>query len=252
MTGSVNYRWFPALLPALAIGISLPVAGQDDFDYHYRGFAIEPADRVAFGEGHLTVGLDRVRHRHDASHTRTAWPLELTVGLPAGFCAMLEAEGGTRFSGGQAPLPGERAERGVAVKYALPELAGLPGLHLALVAGTGRARDEEHHRATYSLVGAADTALGTFGVGYALSRRHSGESRDGRDLGINWFRLHESGFGFAAELRRGRTPEDRGTRTVLAGIVYKIRPGILADLGVGRTGGAYDERLLSLGASVFF
>lgn len=237
-----------ALAVALA-ALATPANAGDDTDYHFRAFAVEPADRVPFGEGHATVGVVRAHHQHATSHTRSALPMELTLGLPAGFGLVLEAEGGTRFAGEQAPLPGERAERGLAVKYALP---AIDGLHLALLASTSRARGEDHSRQGLSLATAVDTQIGNFGAGYSIGRRQPEDASQSHDFGANWFHLRESGWGLGAELRWGRTPDGLAVRNAMAGITYKLIPGVLLDAALGRSSNREDGRFATFGASFFF
>lgn len=248
---------FLRMLPALAalwVASQSAVAAEsrahdaDEIDFHFRPFGIEPADRVHFGEGHAVIGIDRARHRHDGGHTRTALPMELTLGLPGGFAAMLEKESSPRFSRGEAPND-EGGERGLVLKYSLADIGGI---HVAVVAGASRAKGEERKRVAQSLVAGWDTPLGAWGAGYAVERRHPGEARHGREFGVNWFRLWDSGWGLGAELRRGRTPNDESARHATVGIAKKLARNLLLDLAVGRTSGAERERLLTLGASLYF
>lgn len=238
-----------SLLLCLLLGITSAQAQEEEVDYHFRAFGVEPADRVPFGSGHLTLGLEHSRHLHGGEHERFATPVELTLGLPAQFALMLKTEGGARFSGNLPAQPGEQAERGVALKYSLPETGGL---HVAVLGSASRSAGDDHSRIGYGVVMALDSALGTFGAGYTLSRRHGEDVRQGRDFGINWFHLLASGWGLAAETRWLRTPQDTPARSHLLGLAYILKRGVMLDVAVGRATGAEDEHLITIGASYFF
>lgn len=239
-----------ALIACAALVLISPHAlPQDDVDYHFRAFAIEPADRVPFGSGHAIIGVDRSRHGHDSGHVRTASSFELTLGLPADFSVVLESEARPGFSGNQPPLPGEQADRAVALKYSLPER---DGLHLALVVEANRSRDQDRSRLGYSVVATLDSEFGDFGAGLNIHRRHPDEPGNGREIGFNWFRLGPSGWGVAAELRVERTPEDRTVRHALVGIAYRLMRGVMLDAAARRATGARHSSDITFGASFFF
>lgn len=236
----------------LAWGARAEVEMDSETDFHFRAFGIEPADRVEWGEGHLTAGVDREVRPERGTRRRTVTPLEATFGLGAGFSAVVGLEGSSRtlFDDGS----GSRAaSREVLLKYALP---AWNGLHVAAFAGANRLQDQEHHSHTRGFSFNLDTDLGTFGSGYAQDRRRPGEPHQGREWGVNWFRLWDAGplhgWGLAAEARFVRSPLGERIDHWLLGVARVVGKGLLADVAIGGSGGDTDARRLTAGISWFY
>lgn len=235
------------LLPSLAMA-----GGEQDSDFHFRPFGIEPADRVEWGEGHLTAGIDRERRPEPGTRRRTVTPLEATFGLGGGFSAVFGVEGSARthFDDGRSS---SAASREGLLKYALPEWRGL---HLAVFAGANRLQGEEHHAHTRGLSLNLDTDLGTFGAGASQDRRRPNEPHQGREWGVNWFHLWQQGtwrgWGLAAEARFVRSAAGERIDHWLLGVARVVGQGLLLDVAVGGSGGDTDARRLTAGLSWFY
>ena len=241
-------------MPAfLVISAATCALAEEEVDMHFRAFAIEPADRVEWGSGHVTLGVERAIHRHadvdGKKHVRTATPMEWTIGLPGGFSVSLSREINAGMSGEQGWLPGERAERDVLLRYAMP-LGGRT--HLALLAGASRTAGEKGTTVGYGMVGAFDSDFGHFGSGLAWGQKRDGEAHRPWEAGINWFHLLPSGWGPAAEVRWGRDGEGRAVGHQLFGVAWKVGRSVLLDISAGQSVGAQQEKRLGLGVSWFY
>jgi len=225
---------------------------EEETDFHFRPFGIEPADRVEWGEGHLTAGVDRERQPERGTRRRTVTPLEATFGLGAGFSTVIGVEGSSTstFDDGRSS---SAASREVLFKYALPEWNGF---HLALFTGASKLRSEEGHRHSQGVSANLDTQWGTFGTGYSLDRRLPNEPHEGREFGLNWFRLWQSGplqgWGLAAESRLVHSAGGERIDHWLLGVARVVGKGLLADVAVGGTGGDTHSRRITAGISWFY
>ncbi|MDK9723884.1 MAG: hypothetical protein OEL88_03275 [Sterolibacteriaceae bacterium MAG5] len=234
-----------AALVAAAAGGAL--AGGPD-DMHFRPFGIEPADRVDWGHGHLVAGVDRETRPEPGTERRTTLPLEATIGLPAGFSAVLGVEGlaRTRLADGSAESGNTRE---ALLKYALPAQGGL---HLAVFTGLSRKSGEGNHDHSLGASMTLDTEFGDIGAGFSSSRKRPNEPHGGREAGINWFRRLDSGWAFGAELRRVHGANDEKLNHWLAGVGRVVGRGVLLDAALGGVSGSSRGRRLTFGISYFY
>lgn len=212
---------------------------------HFRAFAIEPADRTAWGAGHVMTGLVHESRPDPVTERRNGWPLEWTVGLPAGFAMVLSSEAMAHAVRADASRSGARSREAL-LKYSLPER---DGFHFAVM--TGLARLGEIHTRSYGLSANQDTDIGTFGAGATWDRRHPGEAHGGREAGVNWFRLGQV-WGVGAEWRTARTAEGDRLNHWLLGLARVVGHGVMADFAIGGTHGNTSARLVTAGLSWFY
>lgn len=238
----------PRFLACLLLGWTGAVAAEEGPDMHYRPFAIEPADRIEWGEGHMTLGFERETAPQRGTRIARRVPVEWTLGLGAGFVAVLgaEAHAHTRFDSG---ATSGTTTREVLLKYALPEYQGF---HLAAFTGISRQTDGSPHTHSRGISMNLDTAYGVFGAGLTFDRKRPNEEHGGNDAGINWYRIYDNGWGAAVELRRGRDSNDETVRHWLVGGMRVVGRGLLLDAGVGGVSGPSSGRMLTFGISYFY
>lgn len=222
----------------LAVGLlsalsAMPaIADEDDTDFHFRPFWVEPADRVDFGHGHLVAGVDHDRRPEPGMKRRTALPLEATLGLAWGFSTVLALEGGAHgvFDNNTSTAS---ASREVKLRYSLPEWQGI---HFLMFTGFDRPTGGNKRTVSNGYSVAFDTLKGTVGLGQSWDRRHAGEARAGRESAINYFQAglgSDSKWAAGGELRAVRTAEDTRQSLWLIGIGRIVGKGLMADLAIG-------------------
>lgn len=243
--GSLRRRLAAALLVAAAAG-GAHAGGPDDM--HFRPFGIEPADRVDWGHGHLVVGVDRETRPEPGTERRSTLPMEATIGLPAGFTAVLGVEGLIRTRRDDGNAEGG-STREALLKYALPAQGNL---HLAVFTGLSRKSGESDHEHSLGASMALDTEFGDIGAGFSSSRKRPNEPHGGREAGINWFRLLDSRWALGAELRRVHGANDEKLNHWLAGVGRVVGRGVLLDAAVGGVSGSSRGRRLTFGISYFY
>lgn len=231
-------------LAALAL---LPVAAWagDPPDMHFRAFSIEPADRIAWGEGHVMTGLLYEKRPENGTKQRNSWPAEWTVGLPAGFALVGSSEALAHTVFDEAGRSSSRTHE-ILVKYALPEREGL---HLAVM--TGQASYENTLTRSYGVSANLDTHLGSFGAGVTWDRKHPGELHGGREAGINWFQLGQA-WGMGAELRTAQNGNGQRINHWLLGVARVVDRDMLVDFAFGGSSGYTSGRLVTAGFSWFY
>ena len=247
--------WFPRVL---ALGLTLGLAGpgqaeatEEDDDFHFRPFWVEPADRVDFGHGHLVGGIDHEMKPEKGTRQRTALPLEATLGLGAGFSVVLVTE-----SGAMSIMDDHSRDHGVTraakLRYSLPEWNGL---HFMVLAGADQASGHgDTTRSTgYSL--ALDTAIGTFGWGQTWDRQRPEDVRSGKEAALNLFRTGLGGDGrwaLGGEIRHAHLASGTTVNYWLLGVGRVVGKGLMADLAVGAGSGDQAARRITAGLSWFF
>lgn len=241
----------PILRRALAAVCMLGAAAtwaSEDVDMHFRPFGIEPADRTDWGHGHLVAGIDRETRPEPGTRRRTTLPMEATIGLPGGFSTVLGIEGlaRTRMDDGTAQTA---ATREALLKYSLPTQGNL---HLAAFGGISRKSGENDHTHSLGASMTLDTEIGDIGAGFSSSRKRPNEPHGGREAGINWFRLLDSGWAFGTELRRVHGANGEKLNHWLAGVGRVVGRGVLLDAALGGVRGDSGGQRITFGVSYFY
>lgn len=242
------------LLITLCVGTLLAPgawAEEDRPDMHFRPFAIEPGDRVEWGQGHLVAGLDLERRPEPNIQHRFTMPLEATVGLPAGFVAVLAFDGAARtlFNDGATSSQGSRE---TLLKYAFPEWRGI---HFAVMAARARRNNDAIPMDSHGYTVTFDTAWGDMGFSQSWDRPTPPDNHGGREIGINLFRLGlgtDGKWGLAGEARHVNAANDQRIDHWLFGVARIVGRGVLVDLAVGGESGDAHGRRLTTGVGWFF
>lgn len=156
-----------AAMTASLLFPSVCLAEEDDTDYHFRPFWVEPADRVEFGSGHLVGGIDHETRPERGSRRSTVMPLEATIGLGYGFSTVLAFDGGAR-SVFDDNSTSSSANREMKLRYSFPEWKGI---NVLLMTGVERPTSGQHSRLSNGIAAAIDTPFGTVGIGQLWERK---------------------------------------------------------------------------------
>lgn len=239
---------FTALLYSLPLSA---LAEEEEVDFHFRPFWVEPADRIEFGHGHFVMGLDYERQPEPGVRRRASLPLETTLGLGAGFSTVLAMEGAAY---GQADLaPHHRAtDREIKLRYSLPAWEGFN----FLVFG-GMSRLTGHDNASYSrgYAVAADLPVGTLSWSQTWDRKRPEEGLAQREQAVNFFRtgLGQDGrWAAGAEWHRLVSGIGHTHDFWLAGVGRVIGKNLMADVAIGGDTHHAGNRRLTTGLSWFF
>ncbi|MEI7611637.1 MAG: hypothetical protein WCK63_01945 [Betaproteobacteria bacterium] len=247
---SFNPIFALSLLAAL-LGSPYCLAEEDDTDFHFRPFWVEPADRVELGSGHLVGGIDHQTHPAKGELRRTAAPLELTTGLGLGFSAVVATEGGAR-SVFDNNTNSSSANREMKLRYSFPEWKGINFLVMTgVVRPTGNG--ESTHSNGFSL--AIDTPIGTVGIGQLWNRKRAEDVRGGEETAINLFRTglgSDQKWALGGEMRYARAADNQNYSRWLLGVGRVVGKGLMADFAFGGTQQQHDSHRLTAGLSWFF
>jgi hypothetical protein len=226
-------------------------AEEDDTDFHFRPFWVEPADRVELGHGHLVGGLDYEKRAEKGNRSRTAIPLEATVGLGYGFSTVIAFEGGSR-SVFDDNTNSSAASREMKLRYSFPEWNGV---NFLVMTGVDRPTGggSSTHSNGFSL--AIDTSLGTIGIGQSWDRKRPGDIRGGQETAINLFRTglgSDQKWAVGGEMRYEKNASNENYSRWLLGVGRVVGKGLMADLALGGTLEQHDSYRITTGLSWFF
>jgi len=226
-------------------------AEEDDTDFHFRPFWVEPADRVELGHGHLVGGLDYEKHTEQGSRRRTAVPLEATIGLGYGFSTVLAVEGGSR-SVFDDNTNSSSASREMKLRYSFPKWNGI---NFLIMTGVERPTGGGSATHSYGISLAIDTALGTIGIGQSWDRKRPEDVRGGEETAINLFRTGlgpEKKWALGGEMRYAKTANNQNYSRWLVGVGRVVGKGLMADLAFGSTLEQHDSYRVTAGLSWFY
>lgn len=240
-------------LAALAPSLVAPncFAAEEEVDYHFRPFWVEPADRVELGSGHLVGGVDHERHPARGSKSRTSMPLEATLGIGYGFSTVLAFDGGSRsvFDDNSTSSSANRAAK---LRYSFPEWNGV---NFLIMTGVDRPAGSQASKITNGFSTMIDTAVGTIGIGQLWERKRPEDLRAGQETGVNFFRTglgSDGKWALGGEMRYARTADNENLRRWLVGAGRVIAHGVMADFAIGSTLQHSDTRRVTAGLSWFF
>jgi hypothetical protein len=247
---TVSLKFCAPLLIALLTSLSC-YAEEDDTDYHFRPFWVEPADRVELGSGHLVGGVDYEKHTEKGSRQRTAVPLEATVGLGYGFSTVLAFEGGAH-SVFDNNTNSSAANREMKLRYSFPEWNGVNFMLLTAVdRPTGNASATHSNGFSFAI----DTSLGTVGIGQLWELKRPGDARVGEETAINLFRAGlgaDRKWALGGEMRYARAANNQNYSRWLVGVGRVVGKGLMADLALGSTLEQHDSYRVTAGLSWFY
>jgi hypothetical protein len=240
-------------IPFLAALLVSPgcFAEEDDTDYHFRPFWVEPADRVELGSGHLVGGIDYEKRPEKGSRSRTTLPLEATLGLGYGFSTVLALDGGSH-SVFDDNTTSNSASREMKLRYSFPEWNGMNFMVL-----TGVERPTGGGTSTYSngFSFAIDTSLGTVGIGQVWDRKRPEDARGGEETAVNLFRTglgSDQKWALGGEMRFARASDNQNYSRWLLGVGRVVGKGLMADFALGGTLEQHDSYRATAGLSWFF
>ena len=242
---------FPFALLASLLAAPACFADEEEVDYHFRPFWVEPADRVEFGNGHLVGGVDYERHPERGSKRRIGTPLEATIGLGLGFSTVLAFEGGARnvFDDNSTS---SSASREMKLRYSFPEWHGI---NFLVMTGVERPTGSQNSRISNGFSMMIDTAVGTVGIGQVWERKRPEDLRVGQETALNFFRTGlgvDEKWALGGEMRYARTAENEHLRRWLVGVGRVVAKGVMADFAVGGTLQHSDSHRVTAGLSWFF
>lgn len=251
----MQHIFSPKGLFCLALTL-LPFAVQasedDDEDFHFRPFWVEPADRIEWGHGHLVAGVDHEQRPANGARRRIGTPLEGTFGIGWGFSAVLALEGGAQSVFDQ-QANSHSANRAVKLRYSLPEWQSLHFMVLSSLAWeSGNQRRD--HSSGYALAWDIAPNL-VLSHGQSWQLRQSDDARRGREWGVNLFRSglgNDGRWALGGEWRETFSPDNTHQRTYLLGLGRVVGKGLMADLAIGRTLADSNTRRLTAGLSWFY
>lgn len=226
-------------------------AAEEEVDYHFRPFWVEPADRVEWGSGHLVGGVDYERHPVQGSKSRTSMPLEATLGIGYGFSTVLAFDGGSRsvFDDNSTSSSANRAAK---LRYSFPEWNGV---NFLIMTGVDRPTGSQSSKISNGFSTMIDTAVGTIGIGQLWERKRPEDLRAGQETGVNFFRTGlgaDGKWALGGEMRYARTADNENLRRWLVGAGRVIARGVMADFAIGSTLQHSDTRRVTAGLSWFF
>lgn len=227
------------------------LAEEDEIDYHFRPFWVEPADRVELGSGHLIAGIDHETHPARGSRRSTTVPLEATLGLGYGFSTVLAVDGGAR-SVFDDNSTSSSANREMKLRYSFPEWKGI---NLLVMTGVERPTGGQSSRMSNGVSMAIDTSFGTIGLGQVWERKRPEDLRRGEESAINLFRtgLGSSGkWAVGGEMRYAKTAENENLKRWLVGVGRVVGKGVMADFALGGTLQHSRTHRVTAGLSWFF
>ncbi|WP_319241525.1 hypothetical protein [uncultured Propionivibrio sp.] len=226
-------------------------AEEDETDYHFRPFWVEPADRVEFGSGHLVGGIDHETHPERGSRRSTTMPLEATLGLGYGFSTVIAFDGGAR-SVFDDNSTSSSANREMKLRYSFPEWNGI---NVLVMTGVERPTSGQNSRLSNGISAAIDTSFGTVGIGQLWERKRPEDVRAGQESAVNLFRTglgNDGKWALGGELRYARTAENENLRRWLLGVGRVVGKGVMADFAVGGTFQHSNAHRVTAGLSWFF
>lgn len=235
----------------ILLGLPATAWSEQTVDYHFRPFWVEPADRMEAGHGHLTTGFNHETRSDVEPMQRAAVPLEATLGLGAGFGLVLAMEtwaSTSLHSGGNHAS----AQREARLRYSLPEWRGV---HVLLMTGMSQFTGDDTPRFMQGYALALDTHVGTFGFGQSWGRERGSDLQRPQETGLNFFRVGlgpESRWAAGVELRWESTADAQQLRHGLLGLGLIVGKGLMADVAIGGSDGAYSARRATAGLSWFF
>lgn len=227
------------------------LANEDETDFHFRPFWIEPADKVDLGSGHLVGGIDYEKRPDPNSRSRTAVPLEATLGLGYGFSTVLALEGGAH-SVFDDNTNSSAASREMKLRYSFPEWNGINFMVL-----TGAERLTGNGSTLYSngFSIAIDTALGTVGIGQLWDRKRPEDARGGEETAINLFRTglgSDQKWALGGEMRYARASDNQNLSRWMLGVGRVVGKGLMADFALGGTLEHPEAYSATAGLSLYF
>lgn len=238
------------LFSVLLFGPGLALAEQD-IDYHFRAFWVEPADRMEQGQGHLVAGINHETRPNAAPRQRTSLPVEATLGLGAGFGLVLGMEGGAQATL-QDGSTTTSAHREAKLRYSFPEWRGA---NVLLLAGMSQFTGDDAPRFSQGYAIALDTRAGTLGFGQTWGRENAADLQRPQETGLNFFKVGlgaDSRWAAGAELRWENSAAGLQARHWLFGVGRILRKGLMADVAVGGSSGDYSAQRVTAGLSWFF
>jgi hypothetical protein len=227
------------------------LASEDETDFHFRPFWIEPADRVELGSGHLVGGINHEKRPDPNSRHRTALPLEATIGLGYGFSTVLAFEGGAQ-SVFDDNTHSSSASREMKLRYSFPEWKGINFMILTGVERlTGGASSIHSNGFSFAI----DTALGTVGIGQLWDRKRPEDARGGEETAINLFRTGlgaDQKWALGGEMRYARASNNQNLSRWMLGVGRVVGKGLMADVALAGTLEHHDSQSITAGLSWFF
>ena len=240
-----------ALLASLTIAAPACFAEEEEVDYHFRPFWVEPADRVELGSGHLVGGIDHERKPERGTRRGTTLPLEATIGLGYGFSTVLALEGGAR-SVFDDNSTSSSASREMKLRYSFPEWNGI---NLMVMTGVERPTGEKSSTFSNGVSMAIDTRFGTIGIGQLWERKRPEDVRRGEESAINLFKTGlgaDGKWALGGEMRYARTPDNEKLSRWLLGVGRVVAKGVMADFAIGGTLEHPESKRVTAGFSWFF
>jgi hypothetical protein len=245
-----SLKYSTPVLAALLFPIEA-LAAEDETDFHFRPFWIEPADKVELGSGHLVGGIDHEKRPGPNSRHRTALPLEATLGLGYGFSTVLALEGGAH-SVFDDNTQSSSASREMKLRYSFPEWHGI---NFMVLTGVERMTGSSSaiHSNGFSL--AIDTAFGTVGIGQLWDRKRPEDARGGEETAINLFRTGlgaDQKWALGGEMRHARASDNQNLNRWMLGVGRVVGKGLMADFALGGTLKHSNSHSITAGLSWFF